>query len=75
MMHNIAGMLVQVIRLKAIFFFGIRRSECFGSYNMFTYSHLIPPHDLQQPFFFSRGATFALTRLSIIGNFLRYSLK
>ena len=27
-------------------------------------SHLVPPHDLQQPFFFSRGATFALTRMS-----------
>ena len=26
-------------------------------------SHLVPPHDLQQPFFFSRGATFALTRM------------
>ena len=27
-------------------------------------SHLVPPHDLQEPFFFSRGATFALTRIS-----------
>ena len=27
-------------------------------------SHLVPPHGLQQPFFFSRGATFALTRIS-----------
>ena len=26
--------------------------------------HLVPPHDLQQPFLFSRGATFCLTRLS-----------
>ena len=27
-------------------------------------SHLAPPHDLLQPFFFSRGATFTLTRMS-----------
>ena len=27
-------------------------------------SHLVPPHDLQQPFFFSRGATFGLKRMS-----------
>ena len=27
-------------------------------------SHLVPLHGLQQPFFFSRGATFALTRIS-----------
>ena len=27
-------------------------------------SHLVPPPDLQEPFFFSRGATFALTRIS-----------
>ena len=26
-------------------------------------SHRIPPHDLMEPFLFSRGATFALTRL------------
>ena len=26
--------------------------------------YLVPPHDLQQPFFFSRGATFALIRMS-----------
>ena len=30
----------------------------------FHISYLVPPHDLQQPFFFSRGATFALTRMS-----------
>ena len=27
-------------------------------------SHRIPPRDLMEPFLFSRGATFALTRLS-----------
>ena len=27
-------------------------------------SHLVPPRDQQQPFFFSRGVTFALTRMS-----------
>ena len=27
-------------------------------------SHLVPPHDLQQPFFFSRGAIFALRRMA-----------
>ena len=27
-------------------------------------SHLVPPHDLQEPFFFSSGAAFALTRIS-----------
>ena len=27
-------------------------------------SHLLPPHDLQEPFFFSSSATFALTRIS-----------
>ena len=25
--------------------------------------HLVHPHDLQEPFFFSRGAIFALTRI------------
>ena len=27
-------------------------------------SHLVPPSDLQQPFFFLRGPSFALTRMS-----------
>ena len=27
-------------------------------------SHLVHPYDLQEPFFFSRSATFALTRIS-----------
>ena len=27
--------------------------------------HLVPPHDLQKPFFFSRGATLALARMSL----------
>ena len=30
----------------------------------FHFSHLVLPHDLHEPFFLSRGATFALTRLS-----------
>ena len=28
-------------------------------------SLLVPPHDLQEPFFFSRGAAFAFTRISL----------
>ena len=29
-----------------------------------TYLHLVPQHNLQEPLFFSRGATFSLTRIS-----------
>ena len=48
-------MTVQVIEFSAIFSFGTERSKCFSSHNMFAY---FAPY-----FFFSREATFALTRI------------
>ena len=61
--RNIAGTAVQAVGLNAIFPLGTEICKCFGSNNMHI-SHLVPPHDLQQPLFFSRVATLALTKMS-----------
>ena len=45
MVHKIAWIRVQVIELDAIFSYCTDRSKYFGSYDMFPYFALVPPHD------------------------------
>ena len=64
MIHDIVGTTVQVTVLSEIFSLSTERSKCFTSHNIFVYFAPSTFIDLQEPVFFSRGATIALTRIS-----------
>ena len=62
--HKNAGTTVQVIELNAILpLLVLKDLNVLAVVKWLHISHLVPPHDLQQRFFFSRGATFTFTRV------------
>ena len=62
--HNIVGTTVQVIWLNVIFSLDTKRSKCFSSLYMFGYFAPSTSAWSVRAFFFSKGTTFALTRIS-----------
>ena len=63
-MHNIVGTTVQVIWLNAYSLWVLKDLNVSVATTCLHISHLVPPHDLREHFFFSRGTNFALTRIS-----------